>query len=148
MSFDPIGALFSIGESVIERVWPDPKMQADQKLKLAELAQNGDLAELDAYVKGLMGQLEINKQEAKHKSIFVAGWRPFVGWVCGVGLGWNFVIQPLFNWVAFSFGFDISNAPELDITELLTLLAGMLGLGTIRMREKQQGVASDSLRSN
>jgi len=145
MSFDPATALFEVGKSIIERVWPDPVSQAEHTLKLTEVAQRGDLAELDAYVKGLTGQLDINKIEAGHKSIFVAGWRPAVGWVCASGLGWNFIIQPLLSWVMFAFGSDLQDAPRLDITELITILGGMLGLGAMRMREKEKGVASDSM---
>ena len=69
MSFDPVSALFSVGESIIERIWPDPNERANQLHKLEELKQRGDLAELDAHVKLLVGQMEINKIEASHKSI-------------------------------------------------------------------------------
>lgn len=145
MSFDPVSALFEVGSKILDRVSPDPKIQAEQRLRLAEIAQRGDLAELDAFVKSLTGQLEINKTEAAHKSIFVAGWRPAVGWVCATGLGWNFIIQPLLTWGAFVLGVDVAEAPRLDISELITILGGMLGLGAMRMREKEKGVASDSM---
>jgi len=95
------------------------------------------------------GQLEINKVEAAHGSIFVAGWRPAVGWVCGVALAWNFVIQPLLLWSAWlfpEFAPDISTAPKLDTDELMTVLLGMLGLGGLRTYEKRLGVDRKSIK--
>jgi hypothetical protein len=91
----------------------------------------------------VQGQLEINKVEAQHGSIFVAGWRPAVGWICGVALGWNFVLQPLLLWLAWIIpeGADLANAPKLDTGELMTVLLGMLGLGGLRTYEKRVGVA-------
>lgn len=92
----------------------------------------------------VQGQLDINKQEAQHGSIFVAGWRPFIGWVCGMALVWNFIIQPLLLWVAWmmpELGIDMSTAPKLDSGELMTVLLGMLGLGGLRTYEKRLGVS-------
>ena len=86
-------------------------------------------------------QIELNKAEAGHASIFVAGWRPAVGWVCVAGLAWNFIAQPLIGWLGFLAGYNLSGAPELDISELLTILAGMLGLAGLRTREKEQNVS-------
>ena len=146
MAFDPISAILETGNNIIDKIWPDADEAEKRKLELASIAHSGDMARLQAEVKSLTGQLEINKQEAAHKSIFVAGWRPAVGWICAAGLGWNFVIQPLFNWAAFLMGADIAEAPKLDVTELLTLLMGMLGLGAYRMREKEKGVASDTMK--
>ena len=86
-------------------------------------------------------QTEINKIEAAHPSLFVAGWRPAVGWVCVMGLAWNFLVQPLLAWTGFFFGVSLDNAPRLDITELMTILAGMLGLAGLRTHEKGRGVS-------
>ena len=96
----------------------------------------------------MQGQLKINEKEASHASIFVAGWRPAIGWICGVGIGWNFVIQPLISWVAFLVpeGPDLSSAPQLDIGDLMTLLLGMLGLGGMRTYEKRLGVARTGIK--
>lgn len=98
---------------------------------------------LNAMTTLVQGQLAINQKEAEHGSIFVAGWRPAIGWICGVGIAWNFIVQPLIMWVAFLVpeGPDLSNAPRLDISELMTLLFGMLGLGGMRTYEKRLGVA-------
>ena len=78
------------------------------------------------------GQLEINKAEATHKSIFVAGWRPFIGWVCGVALAYNFVIRDLFIWAMKP---EVV-PPALQMEHLMTVLLGMLGLGGLRTYEK------------
>jgi len=87
------------------------------------------------------GQLEINKMEAQHGSIFVAGWRPAIGWICGIALGWNFIIQPIASWAAFIGGIDLAGMPTLDTGQLTTILLGMLGLGGLRTYEKRLGVA-------
>jgi hypothetical protein len=95
-------------------------------------------------ISGLVeGQLRINQQEATHGSIFVAGWRPAVGWVCGLSLFWNFIVQPLLLWAAWIVpeGADLATAPKLDTGELMTVLLGMLGLGGLRTYEKKVGVA-------
>ena len=89
----------------------------------------------------VQGQLEINKQEASHGSIFVAGWRPAIGWICGIALGWNYIVQPIVSWGIFVYGGDLADAPRLDTAELTTILLGMLGLGGLRTYEKRLGVA-------
>ena len=104
---------------------------------------------LTAMTSLVQGQLEINKTEAQHGSIFVAGWRPFIGWVCGAALVWNFIIQPLLLWIAWmmpDLGIDMSTAPKLDSGELMTVLLGMLGLGGLRTYEKRLGVARTELK--
>lgn len=94
----------------------------------------------------VQGQLEINKAEAQHASIFVAGWRPGIGWICGIALGWNFIIQPIATWAAYLNGVDLAGVPQLDTGELTTILLGMLGLGGLRTYEKRLGVARTSLK--
>ncbi len=89
----------------------------------------------------VQGQLEINKVEAQHGSIFVAGWRPFIGWTCGVALAWSFIAAPLLSWVLFMAGIDIKGMPELEVGPLMTLVLGMLGLGGLRTYEKRLGVS-------
>ncbi len=81
------------------------------------------------------GQLDVNKVEAAHKSLFVAGWRPFVGWICGIGLLYNILIsQVLGIWL---------EVPEVDPTLLTPILMGMLGMGAMRSYEKTQNVARE-----
>src|SRR6056300_742064 len=78
------------------------------------------------------GQLEINKAEASHRSIFVAGWRPFVGWTCGVALCWHFVLAPFVIFASAYAGVALPDLPTFDMSSLLTVLMGMLGLGGLR----------------
>ena len=145
MSFDPISALFDLGKSAIDKIWPDPIKRAEEVRKLEEMRQKGDLAQLDAQVKLLVGQLEINKQEAQHKSIFVAGWRPFVGWCCGFALAYAAIIEPLMRFIAKMYGYD-GEFPIVDTTITMQVLLGMLGLGVMRTREKEKGVHKDALK--
>ena len=77
-------------------------------------------------------QSEINKLEAQHRSTFVAGWRPFIGWICGFALAYNFIIRDLAIW---AFGIESVHAP-LQMEHLMTVLLGMLGLGGMRTFEK------------
>lgn len=108
----------------------------DQKAKLAH--EIATLAEKQAH-ESLMGQLEINKEEAKHRSVFIAGWRPFVGWTCGLALLYHYLIQPILIFAFTAYGITI-DLPEFDMASLLTVLMGMLGLGGLRTFEKFKGV--------
>ena len=86
-------------------------------------------------------QAEINKIEATHRTLLVAGWRPFIGWTCGVAVAWNFVIYELLIWFMAVFAPEVIPPPRLsDISALFTLLAAMLGLGGMRTAEKFKGV--------
>lgn len=88
------------------------------------------------------GQIAINKIEAGHKSLFVAGWRPFIGWTCGVALAYNYLLHPVMTWATFAFSdtFDVSKLPPaLDMAELMPLIIGLLGLGVYRTVEKIRG---------
>lgn len=89
------------------------------------------------------GQIEINKVSAAHKSMFVAGWRPFVGWTCGVALAWHFVGQPLAVFVIATAGVETPPLPVFEMESLLTVLLGMLGLGSLRTYEKTKNVARE-----
>jgi hypothetical protein len=88
------------------------------------------------------GQLEINKTEAAHKSLFVAGWRPAIGWICGLGMASNFLLIPIANFVLALTGSAVV-IPLLDTGEMMPVLMGMLGLGAMRTYEKKQGVQRD-----
>tara|TARA_R100001224_G_scaffold62480_1_gene37350 strand:+ start:4444 stop:4848 length:405 start_codon:yes stop_codon:yes gene_type:complete len=88
------------------------------------------------------GQMEINKTEAAHKSLFVAGWRPAIGWICGLGMASNFLLIPVANFVLALTGSAIV-VPLLDTGEMMPVLMGMLGLGAMRTYEKKQGVQRD-----
>ena len=89
-----------------------------------------------------LAQLEVNKAEAAHKNTFVAGWRPFVGWVCGVALAYHFILAPLLQFGFALAGMD-QELPEFEFSQLSTVLMGMLGLGGLRTFEKMKGVSRD-----
>ena len=146
MSFDPISAVFGVAGKVIERIWPDPAQRDEAMHKMAELKQRGDLAFLEADVRLLSGQLEINKMEAQHGGLFKGGWRPFVGWVCGLALAYKFLAFPFVVSVVqviahFSEGaelFPLEHLPRIEWSELSVILLGMLGLGGFRTYEKRK----------
>ena len=90
-------------------------------------------------------QTVINEKESEHSSLFVSGWRPFIGWICGVGLGFNFVLRPLINYVLLVFFPQTPIMESLEVGALMTLITGMLGFGTIRTYEKIKGVQRNGL---
>ena len=111
------------------------KFVADKDLK-AKLQH-----ELDQELhKANMAQVEINKIEASHRSIFVAGWRPFLGWSLSFAMAWHYVLAPLILFIAAFFGYQLPQLPEFDMASLMTVLMGMLGLGGLRTVEKINGV--------
>ena len=109
----------------------------DQKAKLAH--EIATMAEKQAHDLSL-AQIEVNKAEAQSGSIFKGGWRPFIGWVCGVAFGYHFVLQPIIIFVSAIYGFNIPELPEFDMTSLMTVLGGLLGLGSLRTFEKYKKV--------
>lgn len=130
---DPVSVLLDIGGKVIDRIWPDPAQAAAAKFELFKIQQSGELAQM-------AGQMQINAEEAKSPSVFVSGWRPFIGWVCGVSCAWNWVGLGIAKTAAELMGSHISLAPA-SITEMMPILMGMLGLGAYRTIEKIKGVA-------
>lgn len=133
MSFDPITAGIDLLSKVIDRVLPN-KVEADKaKAELLVMQTKGELDQL-------VGQLDINKVEAGHQSIFVAGWRPFIGWVCGIALAYAALIEPIMRFmakVAFSYNGEF---PVIDHDITMQVLLGLLGLGAYRSYERVQGV--------
>lgn len=121
-----------IVNKVVDRI-PDPRAKEEARIELEkELATS--LTTLAA------AQLEVNKQEAAHKSIFVAGWRPWIGWVCGMSLFWTFFAHPIASWAITLAGLDVA-PPDIPIDRLFELVLAMLGMGTLRTFEKLKGVA-------
>jgi hypothetical protein len=134
MALDPVSALLDIGGKVFDRVFPDPAQAAAAKLELMKLQQSGELTQI-------AGQIDINKIEAASSSVFVSGWRPAIGWVCGAGFAVQFVIGPLAEWGSALAGHPVK-FPQMDTGTMMPLLLGMLGLGGMRTAEKMQGVAA------
>jgi len=126
---------------VIDKLFPDPNVAAEAKFKLLDLQQKGELAWLDADVKLAMGQMEINKEEAKDPSLFKSGWRPAVGWLCVAGFAYMAVVRPIVPWVATVAGANVPPMPPVDTSEIMAILMGMLGLGGMRTAERLKGKA-------
>ncbi len=127
MDITGIGSIADLANTVIGKIWPDKSEQEKQ--------------ELAAAVMMVQGQLDINKAEAANPSVFVSGWRPFIGWVCGAGCAWNWIGLPIAKAGLLLAGIQLSISPA-DLGEMMPLLLGMLGLGGLRTLEKVNGVAA------
>ena len=131
---DAVGAVATLADSVVKRSWPDATAIEQKKLEL--LSQ-----ELQSEFLALLGQVEVNKIEAQSDRAFVSGWRPFVGWVCGVALMYAALIEPMARFVAVV-GFGYSGAfPVVNTDITLQILLGLLGLATMRSFDKKNGIA-------
>jgi hypothetical protein len=128
-------ALLNPISAILDKVLPDKAANDAAKAQLITMQLNGD-------IQAQLAQIDVNKTEAAAQSIFVAGWRPFVGWTCGSGLAYSAIVQPFMQFllVAFHSNFDPAKLPVINTTELITLLGGLLGLGAMRTVEKVQGV--------
>jgi hypothetical protein len=111
----------------------------EDAMKLAEIAAKYQSDILAADVQAVQAQNDVNKIEAASNSVFVAGWRPFIGWVCGGAFAINFAIGPLASWASALFGHPVT-FPTLNMSDMLPVLMGMLGLGGMRSWEKVNGV--------
>lgn len=136
----------ALGLKIIDKVIPDPAAKAEAAQRMAELQQKGDLAFLEADVKLMSGQIEVNKMEAMHGGLFKGGWRPFVGWTCGFALAYKFILAPFLisvvQVVAHFTGsdlFPVEFLPDLEWQSLSVILLGMLGIGGLRTMEKRGG---------
>ena len=130
---DLLGKLVDPVSNILDKVVEDK----DQKAKLAH--EIATMAERHAQELA-RGQIEINREEAKSRNIFIAGWRPFVGWTCGLALFWHFLGLPVTLFVTGWFDLQHPPLPEFDMQSLMTVLLGMLGLGGMRTFEKFKGV--------
>ena len=126
-------SLLPVVGDVLDRIFPnkEEKERAAREIE-AKLAEH--LAKID------IAQIEVNKQEAAHRSLFVAGWRPFVGWTCGLALFYTYVAQPMAMFIMAQTG-DLVQLPQLDLSTMMPVLLGMLGLGGLRTYEKFKGVS-------
>lgn len=122
-----VGAVADLVNTAINKIWPDKTEQEKQQLAAAVMV--------------VQGQLDINKAEAAHPSIFVSGWRPAIGWVCGGACAWNWIGLPMAKAGLAIFGYTVALSPA-DIGEMMPILLGMLGLGGLRTVEKINGVAA------
>ncbi len=135
-----LGGVFDVGLKLIEKFFPNPSEAADAKLKLLQLQQSGELAQLAADTDIVKGQLAINAEEAKNSSVFVSGWRPFIGWTCGATFAFKYILAPLIVMTG-NLAHVVLLLPAIDTAELMPVLFGMLGLGGLRTIEKIKGAA-------
>jgi hypothetical protein len=135
-----IGSIFDFGSKVIDKIFPDKDAANAAKLKMMELQQAGEFRELEASIEIAKGQMAINAEEAKSPDFFRGGWRPAVGWVCVAGCAWNWVGLPVVRLVADMNGHPLMLSPA-DLSEMLPILMGMLGLGGLRTLERIKGKA-------
>ena len=129
-------ALIPLIGDVLDKVLPDATAAADAKLRMVELVQKGELAQLDAETRLAAGQIETNKAEAQSGKA-AALWRPGAGWVCVAGMGYTFLAQPLLAWLSAIQGWPVP--PIINTDTLLFLVTGMLGLGGYRSIERIKG---------
>lgn len=127
LGIDPIKAATGVAD-VIDRF-----VETSEEKKAAEILLMKVQQEPDKW------QTEINKIEAGHRSMFVAGWRPFIGWNCGVGLSFHFIIFPILEWVTKLMDKAVE-APQLETGALISLVLALLGLSATRSYEKKQGL--------
>ncbi len=135
MSLSGLGELFDFGSKILDKFIPDPQAKAAAQIELFKLQQNGELANLAAETTIASKQSDTNIAEANTGSLYLAGWRPAVGWACALAFASKFVGGPLLYVISQYFNHPII-LPEMDMSEMLPLLFGMLGLGTLRTVEK------------
>lgn len=122
-----IGAVADLAGTVISKIWPDKSAAEQQQLAAAVMV--------------VQGQLDINKAEAANPSMFVSGWRPAIGWVCGGACAWNWIGLPIAKAVVVLLGYKLAVEPA-DVAEMMPILMGMLGMGGLRTMEKLNGVSA------
>jgi hypothetical protein len=127
-----IGAIADLAKDLVGRFFPDKTESEKAQMSLILTTMQNQMAMNQ-------GQMDINKLEAQNPSLFVSGWRPFVGWVCGSACAWNWIGLPVANFVAAAFQHPL-NIAAADLTQMLPLLLGLLGMGALRTYEKTQGV--------
>ena len=125
-------AIIEIGARLLDKIIPDKDAREKAQFELIRAAQ-------DQEFQVALKQIETNSEEAKNSNLFVSGWRPFIGWVCGIALTYNFLIYPLMLWFIAFYGSAIK-PPPLFSDVLMELVLGMLGLGGLRTFEKWKGV--------
>lgn len=128
-----VSSILPVAGEIIDRLVPDKNGAAKAKQELEK-------ALVHAEVSGLLGQIEINKTEAASRSVFVAGWRPFIGWSCGAAMAYSYVAQPILTFALAQSG-HLVELPRVELGEMMPVLLGMLGLGGMRSFEKFRGVS-------
>lgn len=124
---------------IINKLIPDKEKQAEAQIAMLKLQQDSQFKEIDAALQTAQMQTDVNKVEAASTSVFVAGWRPFIGWICGIGFATQYVIYPLAYWIGELYG-KMLTMPQLPTEMMVTMLFGMLGISVTHTYEKVKGV--------
>ena len=137
-----LSGLFDLGKGLIDRVLPDPAAKAAAQLELLKMQQAGDLAQLASDTDLAKLQIQTNLAEAAG-NWFTAGWRPFIGWICGVSLCYVAILEPVARFVAQVWFAYTGAFPTIDTQLTMQVLLGMLGLGAMRSAEKIKGAENN-----
>ena len=127
-----LSAILPLVGDVIDRVVPDKNGNAKAKREIEQTLAT-------AAMKGQLGQLEINKVEAAHRSVWTSGWRPSVGWCCSLALFFHFIVAPIVQWAGGLWGVQLP-LPVFQMDALLYVLGSLLGVAGLRTYEKQKGL--------
>ena len=128
----PWDGVIGLINTAVTRIWPDKTEQDKAQLTIA-------LQQMQSEYENASQQIEVNKIEAANENIFVSGWRPFIGWICGSSLAYKFILYPflIFLCALFKIDIDVKIIPVIDVSELMPLLLGILGLGAMRSYDKK-----------
>lgn len=126
---------------LLDKLIPDPQAAAEAKLRAVELAQRGELAQLDADMRLALGQLDVNKAEASGDDSYTKRWRPTIGYILAAALAFQYLVNPMLLWVAAVYGSDVK-VPAIALDDhMWELVLGMLGLAGWRSMDKLKGKA-------
>lgn len=125
---------------LLDKLIPDPAVREKAKFELQKAEREMDLEELRLAITADQSQTAINQVEAANPDLFVSGWRPFIGWVCGVAFAYHFIVQPLLAFAIINAGGEVK-LPSFQMDELTTVLMGILGLGGLRTIEKIKNIS-------
>lgn len=130
-----IDDVVAVGLKLIDKWFPSESEKAKAKLDLIQMQQNGEFKEWDMLTKSDEAQTDINLEEAKSDTWWKAGWRPFIGWMCGISFAVQYVVSPIGTWLVKLSGKDVA-FPVMDMDQMLPVLFGLLGLGAYRTYER------------
>ncbi len=136
----PFLAVVSAFLPMIDKLIPDPEAAARAKLEAMRMAQAGEFKELDTLAAMAEQQARVNAIEAQ-QGTYRGGWRPFIGWTCGVGIAYHFIARPIAPWLVNVLGGEAQALPPIEIEDLMTLAGLMLGLAGYRTFERNKGKA-------
>lgn len=142
MGIPIIGDLIDAAKDIVSEVVVDKDKKNELNYKFQELEDRAN----QRYHEEVLAQIDVNKSEADHPSVFVAGWRPFIGWVSGFGIAYSIIFEPFISWIARVAGYG-GEFPSIDTSLLMTCVTGMLGIGAMRSYEKVNKVETKGVKT-